>query len=85
MKSIERPRDPGEAGIMMHLAQFLLVQICDILAHIMLAPEEATPAPIYDKVHTAHRHVTRALQAFEEHKKTPPAPIAPDFPTMPTP
>lgn len=62
MKKITRPTDILETGIMLHLAEYLLEQATEILANVELAPSQALPDPLGERVTNARSHSQEALE-----------------------
>lgn len=66
MQKIERPLEVAETGVLMHLAEFQLAQVRDILSTIIVGPTRAVPESVYEKVVEMNNHVTEALKVIED-------------------
>ncbi len=64
MEKIERPVELEEVGVLMHLVEYLLTQVVEALGCITIAPELATPSPIFERCHSAYHLAKRALDAL---------------------
>ena len=65
MKKIERPLTADEVGTMLHLAEYMLTQVDDILGNIVIAPERAGLGSLGGNVWRMKQHVRKALKELE--------------------
>jgi hypothetical protein len=70
MKKIERPLTVDEVSTMLHLAEYMLTQVNDILANIVIAPESAGLGPLGGNVWRMGQHVKKALKELESETES---------------
>jgi hypothetical protein len=64
MRKIERPLTVDKVGMLMHMAEYFLSQVVEMLAHIAIAPTSATPSPLYERSERAYKLAQQALDAL---------------------